>query len=145
MVYIRVEAEVRPTEDEQKVIKAIKNVLDIDDLKVVEAGRGYKLVVGESESLKPLKRMYELLRKQRILDTARNLMLKKAREGTIVLKLNKQAAYQGVISFAEGELESPLGTIDVTIVSDNPEEIIDWLAPRTAHGKPLWEREPPEA
>ncbi len=144
-MYVRVEAEIRPTEDEEKVIKAVKNVIDVENLRIVDAGRGYRLLVGESNSVNSLKKMHDLLRKQRILDTARNMLLRKAREGMIVLKLNKQAAYQGIISFSEGELESPLGTITITIITENPEELIDWLAPRTAHGKPLWERAPPES
>jgi len=144
MVYIRVEVEIRPTEDENKVLQAVKNLVDVDRIKIVDAGRGYKMLIAESNSIKSLKKLHDLLRRQRILDTARNLLLRKVREGTITLSLNKQAAYQGFVSFAEGELESPLGTINITIVSENPEELIDWLAPRTSHGRPLWEREPPE-
>ncbi len=144
MVYIRVEAEVRPTEDEDKVVRAIRNIIDFDNLKVVDAGRGYRIVIAESNSIKSLQKLHDLLRRQRILDTARNLLLRKAKGGSITLNLNKQAAYQGVVSFAEGDLESPLGTITITIVSENPEDVVDWLAPRTSRGRPLWERAPPE-
>ncbi len=144
MVYIRAEVEIRPTEDENKVIKALKNVVLTDNVRIVEAGRGYKIAIAESSDLTTLLKLYELLRRQRILDTARNVMLKNSRNGILTLQLNKQAAYQGVISFVDSELESQLGAITITITSDKLSEIIDWLAPRTAHGRPLWEREVPK-
>jgi len=144
-MYLRVEVEVRPTESEEKVLKALRNIVDVENVRIIELRKGYKLIVGESNSISSLKKFHDLLRKQRILDTARNIMMRKAREGTIVLKINKQAAFQGILTFAEGDLESPLGSITLTIVCENLEDLIDWLAPRTSHGKPLWERVPPSA
>ena len=143
MVYIRAEVEIRPTEDESKVLKALKNIIFTDSIRVVDAGRGFRIAIAESNDVSALLKLYELFRKQRILDTARNIMLKNARNGVLTLQLNKQAAYQGVVSFVDHESESQLGAITVTISSERLDEIIDWLAPRTARGKPLWEREVP--
>ena len=143
MVYIRAEVEIRPTENESKVLKALKNIIFTDSIRVVDAGRGFRIAIAESNDVSALLKLYELFRKQRILDTARNIMLKNARNGVLTLQLNKQAAYQGVVSFVDHESESQLGAITVTISSERLDEIIDWLAPRTARGKPLWEREVP--
>ncbi|HEY6949984.1 MAG TPA: RNA-binding domain-containing protein [Nitrososphaeraceae archaeon] len=41
--------------------------------------------------------------------------------------LNKQAAYNGVISLVERYEESPLGPIKVTISSNNLDKITEWL------------------
>jgi predicted RNA binding protein with dsRBD fold (UPF0201 family) len=49
----------------------------------------------------------------------------------IVFFLNKQAAYAGHVSFSAPEGESPLGPIQVILETENPEQLIDWLA-----GKP---------
>ncbi len=144
MVYIRVETEIRPTEDESKVVKAIKNVFMVKHVKIVDVGRGYKLAIAESNDISTLLRLYELLRVQRILDTARNYLMKGLRDNCITFKLNKQAAYSGVVSFVDDDSESQLGAIHVTIVSDKIDEIIDWLTPRTSRGRPLWERDVPE-
>jgi predicted RNA binding protein with dsRBD fold (UPF0201 family) len=51
---------------------------------------------------------------------------------TISFCLNKQVAFAGHVSFSEEVAESPLGPIRVTIESENPSQLIDWLASRTA-------------
>ena len=43
--------------------------------------------------------------------------------------LNKQAAVAGIVVVIEDESESPLGPIRVTIVCDELDNLIDWLAP----------------
>ncbi|OYT48515.1 MAG: hypothetical protein B6U85_02455 [Desulfurococcales archaeon ex4484_42] len=145
MLTIRIEVEVRPTEDESKVRKALKNIFTLkdSDIKGVDIGNNYKLLVVESRKLTVLFRLYELLRQERILDTARSIMLSLKRGDMLTLKLHKQSAYAGHISFISYDEESPLGPIVLTIVSDKLSEIIDWLAPKTSHGRPLWEKEIP--
>jgi len=137
--------EVRPTEDEGKVKKALKNIFTLSDneIKSIDMGSNYKLLVVESKKLSILFRLYELLRQERILDTARSIMLSSRRGNMLTIKLHKQSAYAGHISFISYDEESPLGPITLTIVSDKLDEIIDWLAPKTSHGRPLWEREVP--
>jgi len=145
MLTIRIEVEVRPTEDESKVRRALKNIFTLkdSDIKSVDIGNNYKLLVVESRKLTVLFRLYELLRQERILDTARSIMLSLKRGDMLTLKLHKQSAYAGHISFISYDEESPLGPIILTIVSDKLSEIIDWLAPKTSHGRPLWEKEIP--
>ena len=45
--------------------------------------------------------------------------------------LNKQVAFAGHISFCEETAESPLGPLKVTIETDNPQQLIEWLAEKT--------------
>jgi len=144
VVYIRVEAEVRPTEDVGKVLKAISTIVRVDNTKIEDIGKGYRMVVIESTDILSLKPFHDVLRKYRILDTAREYMLKHRQRDTIVIMFNKQAAYQGYANFIDSPNESPLGAIVLTITSTQIDKVIDWLAPRTAHGKPLWEVEPPK-
>ena len=49
--------------------------------------------------------------------------------------LNKQAAYEDVISLIENYEESPLGPIRVTIISDSLDRVIEWLLSRTDKDK----------
>ena len=144
MVYIRIEAEVRPTEDVDKVLKAVSTVAKVDNARVEELGKGYRMIIVESTDISVLKPLYDVLRRQRVLDTAREYVYRHRQGETVTLMLNKQAAYQGHISFVENPSESPMGPIVVTILSPQIDKIIDWLAPRTAHGKPLWEIEMPK-
>lgn len=84
------------------------------------------------ESLQPLHR---LLREQKILDTARSVMLSGRAGDTIQFRLNKQAAFMGVVAFQPDE--EPLGSIHVQITGD--ERLLDWLAPSTVNGVPVGE------
>ncbi|MEL9939826.1 MAG: RNA-binding domain-containing protein [Ignisphaera sp.] len=138
-MYIRIETEVRPTEDLNKVIRALKNLFNFKNIKVEELGNERKLIVIEENNIETLTKLRDILRKQRILDTARNILLKSYKGNVVEVKLNKQAAYQGVVSFVDSDNESPLGPINVVISSDKIELIIDWLTPKTSHGKPIWD------
>ncbi len=143
MVYIRAEVEVRPTEDLDKVLKALKNILHVKNVRVEDLGKERKMIICEENELNALRKFHDILRRQKILDTARSVMLRSLRSNTIEFKLNKQAAFQGIINFVENDSESPLGAITITITSNRINAVIDWLAPKTSHGRPLWEIEPP--
>ncbi len=82
-----------------------------------------------------LKLLYEILRRQKILDSARSEMLRGLEEGTITFRLNKQAALMGFVSFPAEE--EPLGSIHVKITGG--ERVLDWLAPKTENGIPVIE------
>lgn len=144
MVKIRVEVEVRPTEDLEKVRRALLNVFEPGKIEVIERDKGYKLLVGESNSYRSLLKIHELIRRERIMDAARSMLRKGVIGNMLIFKVNKQAAYQGRLSFVETDSESPMGAITFIIETDNPYEVIDWLAPKTSMGKPLWEREMPK-
>ncbi len=142
-MYIRIEAEVRPTEDVTKVLRAIKNIIDTENIKIEDIGNEYKIIIAEETNINTLKKLFSILRRQKILDSARSILLRNLKGNSVEFKLNKQAMYQGIVSFAESDAESPLGTIKILITSPKINLIIDWLTPRTARGKPIWEIEPP--
>lgn len=143
MVKIVVRTEVRPSESEEKVIKAIQTFFDYDELEKEKEGI-YEILIAKSNRLSSLLKLHRLLRNQRILDASRRYLLKGLVGDTITFLLNKQAAAVGVISFVDSDRESPLGPIVVEITSKNPRAIIDWITPRTARGVPLLENPMPE-
>ena len=116
-------ARVNPTEDLEKVIKAISNMFDYDE---VEIGEDYVLVTGERGSLERLK---ESLKNRQIRDTAETVLLRGLQGSEISFALNKQAALVGVPNFVDGEL-SPLGEIRVKIETDEVEGFIRWITER---------------
>jgi hypothetical protein len=129
---LRVEAEVSPTEDPAKVEAAIKNIFP-----TLQLDRVRNSLVGESAEVEALDRLHQLLRLQRILDSARSVM-RRGRQGNIVkFMLNKQVATVRKVNFTDDE--SPLGQIVVTLEAPDPERLIDYLAPRTREGKPIRE------
>ncbi|MET1101534.1 MAG: RNA-binding domain-containing protein [Pyrodictiaceae archaeon] len=142
MVKIRVEVEVRPTEDENKVRRSLLNVFEPDTIRREKYGDRI-LLVAESRSFRSLRKLHNLLRREKILDAARSYLLKGVSENTIMFKLNKQAAYMGRLSFVDMDVEAPMGPILFIIEAEKPMEVIDWLAPPTRMGKPIYEKEEP--
>ncbi len=136
---VRIRVEVRPTEDVNKVVKAVRNLFEVN-LKEEKHG-DRKVLVGEGGG-KVLAKFRRLLFEHRILDSARQCMLNGLNDKGFVFYLNKQAAYCGRPSFCTLEAgESPLGPIVVEVLTDDPKNAVLWLAPRTIHGEPIIEVE----
>lgn len=125
---VRVEATVNPTEHLEKVKRAVENVFGAMNFEEKPLKQGSLLI---AETVNALTKLHNLLRRQRIRNAARTLLLQGMRGKTITFYLNKQAAYVGRVSFSSSAGESPLGPIKVQIRCENPQEFIDWLAPKT--------------
>ncbi|MCD6510892.1 MAG: hypothetical protein J7L11_10965 [Thermoprotei archaeon] len=137
------EAEVRPTENPNKVRKAISNVFTPSRYSVIREGE-WKIIRAEGYGSSSLLRLHRLLRVERILDAARQYMKSGVIGNKIIFKLHKQAALMGIVSFCDDEINSPLGAIRFEIECDDPKALIDWLAPRTHRGSPIREYPPPD-
>lgn len=125
MVKVTAIARWYPTEDVERVSRCLLNIFP---QAVIEEGEGN--VTAATGDLSWFK---ELIRNHRILDSTRAVMLRGMAEDGIRLHLNKQAAFVGKISFAEGN--APLGHIEVIISGDGLEALIDDVAPRTVDGE----------
>lgn len=128
---IQIQADVNLTEDEAKVKRAVENVFGNLEFAVKPQRRG-SLLTARTKGIDGLSKVYNVLRRERIRDAARAVLFGGMSEHSIVFYLNKQVAFAGHVSFSQPVGESPLGPIRVEIVCDNPREIIDWLAPKTA-------------
>ncbi len=128
---VTVEVEVNPTEDLDKVRIAVQKVLGELQLRIIEEDEARRLI-GGAEGREALSKFQELLRRERIRGAARRILVSGLRGNTITFYLNKQVAYVGHVSFSQSTGESPLGPICVVIESERPQELMDWLAPRTA-------------
>ncbi|MBS7248768.1 MAG: RNA-binding domain-containing protein [Candidatus Jordarchaeales archaeon] len=140
---IRVETPLKPTEDPDKVVRALKNVLNVD-YQVFGEGEDKKMV-GEAEGLEHLRQLYEKLRGQYIVEAARGILKKGIKGDELTFFLNKQAAYVGKVHFCAPERESPMGAIKVTIKSSKIDEVVEWLCPPTINGKPQEAAPPTDA
>ncbi len=128
---IHVEAEINPTEDLEKVKRAVENIFGSLEFEVKPRRRG-SVLIAKAKGINGLTKLYNLLRRERIRDAARGVLFDGLSEKSITFYLNKQVAYVGHISFSKPVAESPLGPIKVQIRCDNPRELIEWLAPKTA-------------
>lgn len=137
-ITVKVFALVYPTEIEEKVKTAINNLFPVE-LAIREFGTPQLYGEGDLESLRSL---HLHLREERILDTARHILLTGISGSTTQFRLNKQVAFMGKVNFPAGE--ESLGSIHVEITAGNRDDllkIIDWLAPETIEGKPVAEIE----
>jgi Uncharacterized protein conserved in archaea len=123
-----------PTEVEERVRKAVENIFPGTRLTLIKKEGYVDRLEGAAPSLDAL---HEFLRRQKILDTARHSFFDELEGKEISFQLNKQAAFMGYVNFLDHDVA--LGGIYVTIETDEPELIIDWLAPVTAEGRPVRE------
>jgi predicted RNA binding protein with dsRBD fold (UPF0201 family) len=125
MATVKITCPVFPSEDPEKVRKAILNIFPDAVLDIREDA---------IDAVSPDMRNFgEQIRRQRILDSARSVMMKGRRGERSSFSLNKQAAYAGRISFTEER--TVLGTIKVTLEAEDITTFIELLAPRTVDGE----------
>jgi len=129
-VTVFVETQINPTENEDNVKAAVNNFLDNATITIRPSIKGSSLTA-VAKGQDSLFKLRNLLRNDRIRDASRRLLFKSIRGNMISFYLNKQVAFVGHISFSEESAESPLGPIRVNIETDNPEQLIDWLAEKT--------------
>ncbi|MDD3247546.1 MAG: RNA-binding domain-containing protein [Methanosarcina sp.] len=150
MISVKVSAAVYPTEDSEKITKAISVLftgieLQKETIEATEAEKGISpsfILTGEG-GLDLLFTFHGLIRREKIIDSIRNKVFNKglSREGLLVrFLLNKQAAFVGVPSVPAKE--ESLGAIEVIIRADSSEEmerLFEWLLPLTEEGVPVVE------
>ncbi len=125
-VTVTIETEVNPTESEEKVRQAIRSIFDNVIIHAQAVGNTTTLEASAT-GRETLRKLYYLLRRERIRDAARKILFGGLKGSSITFFLNKQVAYAGHISFSQETAESPLGPIKVTITAENPRGIISWL------------------
>ena len=124
MTAVRISCSVNPSEDEEKVRSAVLSIFPDAEL-VLNDGR----LEGEAT----LDRFSKAIRRQKILDATRAVMIMNSRGNTTRLSLNKQVATVGKVSFADKR--PVLGAIEVTIEDDDLMALIDRVAPITVDGE----------
>jgi len=118
---VEIRARVHPTEDEERVRRAILNIFPEANIRAEG-----EFLVGETTNLE---NFANLLREQRIRDSARRVLLGNLYEDEVEFEISKQAAFVGKVSFSVGNVA--LGNIRIRIEGDNLESLIDRIAPDT--------------
>ncbi|MBE6527916.1 MAG: hypothetical protein E7Z64_01920 [Thermoplasmata archaeon] len=124
MTSVTIECQVNPSEDPDKVAAAIISIFPDAELELGD--KGFK-------GTATLNHFSKQIRKQKILDATRGVMIKNMRGNKTWVNLNKQVATVGKVSFAD---KNPvLGAIEVCIQDDDIEGLIDIVAPVTVDGE----------
>ncbi|RLI51696.1 hypothetical protein DRO61_01750 [Candidatus Bathyarchaeota archaeon] len=118
--------EIKPTENSEKIEKAISNFFNYTSLNTVsKLEKNY--LIAKIEGREGLTKFNERLKQEKILNIAKKVLIKGLRGKSIIFYLNKQVAYVNHISFCEQKNESPLGPISVEIRCDDTNQLINWL------------------
>ncbi len=125
MTSIEISCPVYPSEDPEKVRTAILKVFPDAQLETTDEN-----ITGTTESIE---RFSKQIRKQKILDTTRSVMIRGKRGDRTRFFLNKQVAFVGKISFCEEK--TILGTIKVLVIDEDIDALIDKVAPVTVDGE----------
>ena len=126
--YLRGAVKIYPTEDLEKVKASVERMFSGPTFNIISEN-GSKILTFESESLKSLHKMKEVVKRDWIRDAVRKALKERIEGKKIRFFLNKQVAYVGHVSICEPEGESPLGPIEVEVECENPLQLIDWLSP----------------
>ena len=125
MPSIEITCPLYPSEDPEKVKTALLKVFPNAALEESDMG-----IKGTTDNLD---RFSKQIRKQKILDTTRSVMLHGKRGDRTRIFLNKQVAFVGKISFCEEK--TILGTMKVVIIDEDIDGLIDKVAPITVDGE----------
>jgi predicted RNA binding protein with dsRBD fold (UPF0201 family) len=128
-VRVRVVAELKSTEDPEKVMRALTKLFPTIRFELKSVGQR-QLIEGESEELGSLSYLKENLRRRRVRAAAERIMRGFSGEKLVHFMLSKQAAYVGTASLLELDELPEIGWIDVFVETEEPEEVIRWLTER---------------
>lgn len=124
MTVVTIECTVNPSEDPEKVGAAVMSIFPDAELERTDSG---------FKGCATLNHFSKQIRKQKILDATRGVMLKNRRGDKTWVNLNKQVATVGKVSFVD---KNPvLGAIEVCIEDEDIEGLIDIVAPVTVDGE----------
>ena len=125
MKRVKISCRIYPTEDEKKVLGAMGNIFPTVEFKTErEGGEAF----GESTDQASLIELRELIKKQKIEETARGYLLGNTKGKRLHISLNKAAAAMGKVNLVDFDMA--LGAIEVEIEGETPEALeglIDWL------------------
>lgn len=122
-VRVTIEAPIRPTEDPERVLQAVRQIFP-DSAPKVEGS----WVRGRASGIKM---MLKKAGDERVMDAARGALWRgRLGETGTRFELNKQAAFMGRINF--NEVSHPLGDLVVTIETDDLDALLDRISPPTA-------------
>ena len=135
---ISVKCLVYPTEDSDRVKKAIENIFGIVPIQISKRDEIIELV-GTELHRDILSHIRQIIHDKRIIDAVRVRLLRNRDEFTSFIFLDKQAAFVGKLRLLDNEDETPpLGPIELKIdFATKPEfeDFLIWFTPPTKDGK----------
>ncbi len=136
MITVILSAEVKATEDSEKVRKALLNICPIAKVDSISNVSGELFLLGKATGLESIDTIAKKFREQRILEAVRQSLLKKVVNNTLVFGIARQAALMNRIHLCDLDDMSGMGPIRVEIHAKRIYDLIDYVSPPTVKGKP---------
>lgn len=121
-IQIKLKTKLNPTEEQTKVENSIRNLMG-EKITIRKSDDDYLIVEDDLSSLSIIRK---LIIKNEMEELARNIFEKNKKENSITFFINKQAAYNNMFHMIDENM-SPLGDIEITIESNDSEEVIEWI------------------
>ena len=158
MIKISVKILFMPTEEYPKLVRVLQNVMDVKENEIQSTTKSFtkfrtestsestaesttkeenNYLVIESSGLASLRKFYEGIRTQKIVQAARRFLMKKMDATGVSFMLHKQGMFMGKFHFCDDPYDSPMGPVWVRIDSDNIQRLLEYLTPETKNGIPL--------
>lgn len=136
MIEVTVSARINPTEDREIVRSAMKSMFPENEPAYEEISE-YSGIFSFKGDVHSLENIHYMIRQEQIIDTARTQLYKglSKDERSTSFIISKQVATVGRLNFPAQE--EPLGSMEIGIRADSPEELLrffDWLTPPTENG-----------
>ncbi|QLH07800.1 RNA-binding domain-containing protein [Nitrosopumilus ureiphilus] len=119
---IQMTSTLHPSEDSEKVKKAISNIFPYSTVKT-----DLFSITAQSKELRSFEKIHETIHSKKSQNIYRRYLEKNLDNDTTWFYLNKQAAFVKQIAICEEAEESPLGPIKVILTSSNIDGVIDWI------------------
>jgi predicted RNA binding protein with dsRBD fold (UPF0201 family) len=110
------------TEDTQKVVFAVKNLLPDSELTIRKNNLYTKM-----NNFDGLRKIKDKIRSKKTLAVLQRILYNNYNMQNTWFLLNKQAAFSDVVVLVENENESPLGPIKITVNGCELERINEWF------------------
>ena len=120
--HVIIKTKINPTEEQTKIENSIQNIMG-KKITIKKTDNDFLIVEGDSNSLSLIK---ENIIKNDLKELAYNILNNNLTKTMIKFYINKQSAFNNEFHMID-ESMSPLGDIEVEIISDNPQKVIEWI------------------
>ncbi|MFX1491244.1 MAG: RNA-binding domain-containing protein [Promethearchaeota archaeon] len=141
IIHFRLWADIKPTEDLEKVRLAFKNLCPPITIDVSKDLQNRTILTGSATGPESIATLGKKFREQRILEAVRKRFMKSIQNGVLIFWVQRQAAFMNRFHLSDENDVSGMGPIRVEIQATNLHDVIDYVAPPTVKGKPQFRKD----
>jgi predicted RNA binding protein with dsRBD fold (UPF0201 family) len=138
MITLILEADVKPTENIEKIKKAMLNISPSAQFEKLPSDASSEKLRAKAIGVEAISVLAKKFRDQRIIEAVRQVLLKSIHDNHVVFGMHRQAAFVNRFHICDMDDYSAMGPICVRISAENIHDIIDYISPPTTAGKPQY-------